>query len=234
MKWQGYDWQVGERWGLMHPEKTECWYDKSAVKIIDDELYLKTHYNPKKIDGVISPFGVGLINCTTKFKHGRFDIDIKLPKGPSLWPAFWMWAFESWPPEIDVFEAYSNHKGSYFNWNINALLGDFWKVQTNVHLGKSPDNYMIGAKEHWLGWKCPSKDFHTYSVEWFPHGIFIYFDNKLVREILDENILSQLNDKTMNVVINNSIKKEHNIPENKTVVSTMICKNFRYSEYYGD
>ena len=77
MKWQGYTWKVGERWGLMHPGKPECWYDKSAVEIQGEDLILKTHYNPKEIDGVTSPYGVGLIHCTEKFGYGRFDIDIK-------------------------------------------------------------------------------------------------------------------------------------------------------------
>ena len=83
LTWEGYEWEVGERWGLMHPGKTECWYDKSAVEIVGDELHLHTHYNPIEIDGKESPFGVGLINCTTKFGYGRYDIDIKLPTGSS-------------------------------------------------------------------------------------------------------------------------------------------------------
>ena len=68
--WAGYKWEIGERWGLMHPSKPECWYDKSAVEIVGDELHLHTQYNPTEIEGfsgVVSPFGVGLVNCTTKF-----------------------------------------------------------------------------------------------------------------------------------------------------------------------
>tara|TARA_B100000963_G_scaffold349061_1_gene357556 strand:+ start:34773 stop:35477 length:705 start_codon:yes stop_codon:yes gene_type:complete len=231
MKWQGYTWKVGERWGLMHPGKPECWYDKSAVEIQGEDLILKTHYNPKEIDGVTSPYGVGLIHCTEKFGYGRFDIDIKLPKGPYLWPAFWMWAWESWPPEIDVFEGYSNKKSSYFNWNIDALWGNFFKVQTNVHLGKEPHNYSIGAENHWLGWKCPSKDFHKYSLEWKENEIKIYFDNKLVRDITDNFTVSHLRGKTLNVIINNSIKKEHASLKSTDHVSEMICKNFKYTPY---
>ena len=109
MEWEGYDWQIGERWGIIHPNKPICYYDKDAVKINKKgELELYTHYNPRKFDGKTVNTGVGLINCKEKFEYGRFDIDIKLPKGPSLWPAFWMWSYNFWPPEIDVFEAYSN------------------------------------------------------------------------------------------------------------------------------
>jgi beta-glucanase (GH16 family) len=228
IKWQGYEWISGERWGIMHPDKPECWYDESAIEIVGEDLHLKTHYNPKTIGDVESPFGVGLLHCTTKFTYGRFDIDIKLPKGPYLWPAFWMWCWESWPPEIDVFEAYSNKKSSYFNWNIDALWGNFYRVQTNIHLGKSPTNYSLGAQNHWLGWKSPNKEFHTYSVEWTENEIKLYYDNKLIRKIIDSEVLNQMKDKTMNVIINNGIQKEHVSLNDTTLMSTMVCKNFKY------
>lgn len=231
IKWEGYEWEIGERWGIMHPDKPECWYDPSAVKTEGDILMLETKYNPKEIEGVTSPFGVGLINCTHKFGYGRFDVDIQLPKGPYLWPAFWMWAFESWPPEIDVFEGYSNKKGSYTNIGKlhEFIFGKFWKVQTNIHLGEMPHNYSIGAKGHWLGWKCPSDGFHTYSVEWDYDHISIYFDNKRVRKITDESVLCQLRGTTMNVIINNSIQKEHIELMDNTLKSTMYCTNFRFT-----
>tara|TARA_B100000963_G_scaffold361470_1_gene397065 strand:- start:4299 stop:5036 length:738 start_codon:yes stop_codon:yes gene_type:complete len=231
--WEGYEWEIGERWGLMHPGKTECWYDKSAVEIVGDELHLHTHYNPIEIDGKESPFGVGLINCTTKFGYGRYDIDIKLPTGPYLWPAFWMWSFESWPPEIDVFEGYSNKRGSYTNFgNFHEfIIGKFWKVQTNVHLGKEPDNYSAGAQSHWLGWTSPDKVFNKYSLEWYENEVNILFNDKLVRRITDESVLEQLRGKTMNVIVNNSIQKKHVGLGDKTLKSTMICKNFRYSQH---
>ena len=147
----------------------------------------------------------------TLFEYGTFEIEAKLPhKQPNAWPAFWMWAFESWPPEIDVFEAYSNKKGRYFNWSISALWGKFWRCATNVHLGKLPNNYNVRAKNHWMGWKSPSKRFIKYKVEWFEDKIEVYYDGRSVRKITDESVLSQLRGTTMNVIINNSIKSEHN------------------------
>ena len=230
--WEGYEWQIGERWGIIHPEKPICYYDKDAVKISEDgELELYTHYNPRKFKDKTVNTGVGLINCKEKFEYGRFDIDIKLPKGPLLWPAFWMWSYESWPPEIDVFEGYSNKKGSYFNWNIDALWGNFWNVKSNLHLGVQPDNYQYGAKRHWLGWKCPSEDFHKYSVEWFPNEVNILFDDRLVRTIKDEKTLMQLRDMPMNIIINTHVRPGYP-SDDKELVTKMVCKNFRYSKFY--
>ena len=25
IKWEGYEWQIGERWGIVHPEKPICY-----------------------------------------------------------------------------------------------------------------------------------------------------------------------------------------------------------------
>lgn len=210
IQWQGYEWLTQERWGNYHPGKPIVWYDPSQVIIDDGLLRLGCQYNPKTIDDITIPFGVGLISCTEKFEYGTFEIEAKLPQGqPYAWPAFWMWAFESWPPEIDVFEAYSNKRGSYFNFNIEALWGRFWRCATNVHLGQEPDNYSTGAENHWMGWKDPSNRFIKYKLEWFEDKIAIYFDGRLVRDITDESILSQLRGKTMNVILNNSIQKEY-------------------------
>ena len=136
LNWKGYNWITQERWGDIHPTKTISWYDNTAVEIDDNGfLILKTQNNPKyfeKLD-ITSPIGSGLVSCQNRFGYGYFSIEAILPKGPSLWPAFWMWAWESWPPEIDVMEAYSNKRGSYFNWTHDLLFGKFWRTETNLH-----------------------------------------------------------------------------------------------------
>lgn len=218
LEWQGYEWLPNERWGQIHPDKTECWYDSSKVKIEDGVLKLVVGYNPKEFtittidpdgyDTVISPYGVGLISCTEEFGYGTFEIVAKLPKGqPYAWPAFWMWAFDSWPPEIDVFEAYSNKRGSYFNWS-GFLIGKFWRCATNIHLGEAPRNYMLGAKNHFFGFKNPTKHFIKYSVVWEEDKIDIYYNDRCVRRIRDMKTLSQFTGKKMNVIINNGVQKE--------------------------
>ena len=100
-----------------------------------------------------------------------------------------------------------------------------------MHLGVQPDNYQYGAKRHWLGWKCPSEDFHKYSVEWFPSEVNILFDDKLVRTIKDERTLSQLRDAPMNIIINTHTQLGYP-SDDKELVTKMVCKNFRYSKYY--
>jgi beta-glucanase (GH16 family) len=112
IKWSGYNWITQERWGDIHPDKPYNWYDPSAVEVVGENLILKTHHNPKEFTinkkKIVSNYGVGLVSNTTKFGYGYFEIEAKLPTGRNLWPAFWMWSFDAWPPEIDILEAYSS------------------------------------------------------------------------------------------------------------------------------
>jgi len=232
IKWQGYEWLPQERWGQYHPKKSFVWYDPSAVSINDsDYLILKCRPNQKDFTtdtGVLSvPIGTGLISCTTKFGYGKFEIKAMLPDGECVWPAFWMWAFESWPPEIDVFEGYTNKKGSYFNWSLRSLIGKFWAVNSNIHLGAEPNNYMLGAKSHWLGWKNPKKTFNKYGCIWTDKEIKILFNDKVVRKITDEKVLSQFRGKKMNVIINNSIQEGY--METSRKEHEMTVKYFKYT-----
>lgn len=229
--WQGYEWLTQERWGQHHIERPAVWYDSSAVVIAEnDYMSLKCRPNSKIFinDGVeISvPVGIGLVSCTTPFGYGKFEICAKLPNGPYVWPAFWMWSFDSWPPEIDVFEGYTNKRKSYFNWNWQSFLGRFWAVNSNVHLGLAPKNYMLGGKSHWLGWKKPSSKFNKYGCIWTDKEITILFNDKVVRKITDKKTLDQFKDKKMNVIINNSVQENYlrtSMPEHE-----MIVKYFTY------
>jgi len=229
INWSGYEWLTQERWGQMHLEKSNWWYDPTAIQInSESEIVLKTHYNPKKFGDIISPIGVGLISCTEKFSYGVFSIEAKLPKGPHLWPAFWMYAWESWPPEIDILEAYSNGKSSYFNWNWETLFGKMWRTETNIHLGEPPTNYNLGAKSGYLGFTSPTEKFNTYTLDWTPTYIKIYFNSKLIRHITDSKTLEQLEGKTMNVVINNGIQNSYSVNSNIDTTEFLV-RNFRYT-----
>lgn len=226
--WSGYDWLTQERWGDMHPDKTYNWYDPSAVEIRNDDLILKTHYNPKEFTvndkKITSNYGVGLISNTTKFDYGYFEIEAKLPTGKNLWPAFWMWSFDSWPPEIDIFEAYSSIKKlSYFKIYLNSLFG-FWNVQTNVHYKEGEKGKNIGGETHWFGFKNPQKHFIKYGCLWEENQIVFYYNGKKVKTVKNQNILNTLKDTKMNVIINNHIRED--IGDFGT--SEFIVKSFKY------
>ncbi len=231
IKWCGYEWLTQERWGEIHPVKPKAWYDSEAVEIRGEQLILKTHKNPKYFPhlDIKSKIGVGLVSCTTPFKYGKFEIEAKLPEGPYLWPAFWTWAFESWPPEIDIFEAYSNKKGSYFNWGKphELIIGKFWNCATNFHLGELPNNYDLGAQDHYWTWKNPKNNFNHYMMDWRPDRIDIFFNNKMVRSVRDKETLNIINSTTQNVIINNMVQSKHN--EENPTYSEFIVNYFKYT-----
>lgn len=226
MIWSGHEWLTQERWGQIHPDKSFCWYDSSCVEV--DEfgyLHLKTKHNPRYFQELklTSNVGIGLISCTTKFYHGTYEIEAKLPKGKNLWPAFWMWSWDSWPPEIDVFEGYTINDSSYFTWNPFKP----WNVQTNIHYNVEGGRDSIGGKVHYWGYKDPTRNFIKYKVDWQKDYIKFYYNDYLVRSITDRMILDQFNRTTMNVIINNSI--DYNADVHNPPVSDFIIKYFKFN-----
>ena len=232
LRWCGYEWLKEERWGQIHPEKPYMWYDPTCVLQTNKngKLFLFTKNHENQFGDITSPIGVGLVSCIERFSYGTFSLEAQLPVGPNLWPAFWMYAWEEWPPEIDVFEAYSYGNGSYINRNMDLLLGKWWRIKTNIHLGKVPNNYNAGAENGRISLlKDPTKNYIEYRVDWFPDVIRIWYDNKVVRCITDPSILSQFKNKTMNVVINNGIQASYN--PTKEYNSVLSVKNFQYTPY---
>lgn len=208
------------------------WYDESALRqsLSGKTLYLLSHNNPKQFDTVTSPIGVGLVSCTERFGYGTFSVEAQLPKGPNLWPAFWMYAWETWPPEIDVFEAYSYNDSSYINRNLDLLRCRWYRVQSNIHLGEVSHNYNAGPENGKLKlFKKPTRHYIEYRVDWFPDVIRIWYDGQIVRTITDAAVLSQFKDKTMNVVINNGIQASYDTESLE--VSTFSVRNFKYTPY---
>jgi predicted nucleotidyltransferase len=63
-------------------------------------------------------------------------------------------------------------------------------------------------------------------LEWSEKFVKFYYNNKLVRTVRDENTLSQLRGKTMNVIINNAIQDKYDV--NSKNVSEFIVRNFKY------
>jgi hypothetical protein len=233
IQWSDYTWITEERWGNLHPEKTYAWYDSHAVSIgTDNSLHLKTHYSPRWFPNlkVWSNTGVGLVSCTTKFKWGEFVILAKLPIGLNLWPAFWAWSWDTWPPEIDVFEGYTNKYSNYSLWGFLPLR----RIESNIHYIK--DNIKLTlAMSNWLVFKDPTQCFISYKMVWLPDSIKIYYNNRLIRTINDPLIMNSLNKTTLNVVINNHVTKDHDKTystdnlESLEQTSDFVIKHFKYT-----
>lgn len=230
INWSGYEWLTQERWGKIHKDKPWNWYDPSCVRTDNwGYLHLETHKNPTKIGRLKPEYGVGLISSVKDFGYGIFEIEAKLPTGKKLWPAFWMWSpsSNSWPPEIDIFEGYTDNRNGYLKFNRFNPLG-WWNLPSNIWTHNNPDNgkaVNLKARTGYSGFKNPATNFIKYTCTWTEDYILIEHNNKVVRLIDDPNVLKHFNDKKMCVVINNHFQKD---PPKEDNYSDFTIKYFNY------
>ena len=231
IQWQGYKWKPQERWGTVHPDKPFVWYSPNCVRVDEwgylhletrkdrqrkYEEYYNKEYDPK--------YGVGLICSVLNFSYGYFEIEAKLPSGQNLWPAFWMWGADSWPPEIDIFEGYTNKNNSYFSPKLPNPLG-CWDVVPNFHYKEEGKKKATGTTRRYWGCKDPSKYFMKYSCLWTPDLIEIKYDNHIIKKITNKKLLKYFMGTKMRVIINNSFTS---IPDEGKEYSDFVIKSFKY------
>ena len=228
INFSGRSWLPQERWGQYHPKKDWCWYDPDCVKIDNwGYAHLETHYNPKEFDGVESKYGVGLISSVEDFDYGYFEIEAKLPTGRKLWPAFWMWS-GPWPPEIDIFEGYTNGNNGYLKFNRFNPRG-WWNLPSNIWTHNNGEEAInLGARTGFSGFKDPTKHFIKYGCLWTEDLIQIEHDGRIVRKITDPEVLKHFHGKKMNVIINNHFQEFP--PEGEDNYSDFTIKYFKYEK----
>lgn len=111
-------------------------------------------------------------------RYGYFEARIRFDAGTGLWPAFWMQPADgSWPPEIDIMEAYPNGNG--------ASPGPT-SYMSSLHYG--PGNQVVNLKTdlgHAIG-----NEWHTYGVDWRPDALRFTLDGQQVG-LVTENIPDQ-------------------------------------------
>jgi beta-glucanase (GH16 family) len=235
ISWSGYEWITRERWGNIHADKLFCHYNPKCVYKDDYEyLHLLTKKDPKKFKikqgdnqtVIESPIGVGLVSSKEKFGYGYYEIEAKLPLGENLWPAFWMWSWDGWPPEIDVFEGYTDNRKGYLKFNRFNPFG-FYNVQSNFHYKdiKTSKNANAKAKTHYFGLKNPTTNFIKYGLKYLEDEITIFYNGRAVRS-LPKPLLQYFRGHQMNVIINNSVSQ--GVDETKENYSDFVIKYFKY------
>lgn len=246
-EWAGHEWQSGQRWGEIHPDFPEQWYDKDMISINDEgHLVFDISHKPKEWDikgeKVISPVSIGIANCKTNFKYGIFEIEAKFPKGKELWPAFWLWSFGNDDDEhyryaeIDGIEAYTEKKGNYLQWNAKRPWG-WWRLETNFHYMVDPSagwdtRSSRGARTGFMGFKNPSKHFLKYRIEWNHDKIEVFYNGYRVRKVTDEKTLFRFRNMGMNLILGNGTTAEVNLDTiNEEGSTPFIVKSFTYTPF---
>ena len=239
-EWEGYHWMVGHKWGNTHPNCPNAWYDPESIIKHNEELSLIIWVSPRNINKSnpryvledepfdsskpYKKYGVGLIRSLEEFKWGTFEIECTLPKGSNLWPAFWFGFEGSWPPEIDVFEGYTDARGSY---SKNLFMN---RLETNVHYNRSGTHMQIGPK---TTLKClKKKGINKYTLVWKPTEISIYYNGHRVRKVTDYNILEQMNKLTIHPIINIMVNQQFS-EKDYNKFPKFIIHSFKYTPYEG-
>lgn len=175
-------WYTDMNWGLYHPNDLTQWWDKSKLSLTSEGINITADYNPRyfpEIDTTI-PIGTGVICSKNYWEYGIYRSIIKLPRGKYLWPAFWTCGATTWPPEIDILEAWSND-------TIDYKKGR--KLTFNVHYGENPKS--IRSRKRWLPNKITS-EYLEYVLWWEADFIRIYYNGYKVYECADKKILEYM------------------------------------------
>ena len=232
VNWMGYKWKsIKPDGGPFHPDNPHMWYDDSCVHVLTSGiLALDAKYNPRQflIDGkVYNPeIAIGLVSSTNAFSFGKFEACIRLPHGAWLWPAFWVSGAKTWPPEVDIFEGYSDKNSSYRNFQWKRPCTKY-AVKTNGWKNVYPNQKQFGQQQH-KAFKDPDS-YHYFTMIWKPKEIKILFDSKEVRKFTDKKMLSQMADQGMRVLLNNGCRNDAKDLKAGYASSSMFVKSFVYT-----
>ncbi len=189
-------------WGGRANNNAITYYGENQFQFSDSSLLIVAE---KKVSKDAIPYTSGMIDCNRSFKqqYGYFEIRSKNPKGTGFWPAFWLVSTEKWPPEIDIYEFYTNIPN---------------RIKSNQHWLDAKEKKHMQPK----GYKMKvdaSADFHTYAVEWTPEKIVWYLDNKKIKT--SRQGMKYFTYK-MHIIINNEVSNTND----------MILENAIFPNYF--
>jgi beta-glucanase (GH16 family) len=124
-------------------------------------------------DGQAYTSGMITTEGTFSQTYGYFEIGATLPEGQGMWPAFWLLpADKSWPPELDVLEAFGGK-------NANGEGGT-----DTYHVGSITSNWDTGGGGSWVPSDGSiSAGEHVYGVDWEPDKTTFYQDGQEVYQV---------------------------------------------------
>lgn len=114
-------------------------------------------------------------------KYGRFEARIKMPRGPGLWPAFWMlgtnYSTTGWPQcgEIDIME-YRGQEPSI--------------VHGTVHGPGYSGGDAITKSYSYTDARFDT-DYHVFAVEWTENSIDFYVDDTFYQRITPDKVTGE-------------------------------------------
>ena len=234
-------WRWAQPWGRFHAEQRWWWWPLKGQTPSDviyptpDGLALELRKYPKdfkwddltpkqkaKVPGDWrAPWAAGLLSSRQSFQWGWFEAEIKLPTERGQWSAFWLSGRDQWPPEIDIFEAYTDEDP------------DGIRVQPNIHWGPNGVQNWQGGKKDWgaptIPLLAPHQRWIQYACHWTPDRIQIYYDGYLVSDCRIPEAVKQ-NAHPQYIILNNGCKNP-NETGIEPLESAMLVKNVKVYQH---
>jgi beta-glucanase (GH16 family) len=120
------------------------------------------------------PYNSGMITTEGMFSqtYGYFEARVEVAPGAGMWSTFWLLPEnKSWPPEIDVLEAFgAPNSGGDGGSNLVAHVNHAPNANDNVGRWET-----VGGNIY--------TSYHTYGVDWEPDFITWYIDGQAVQQI---------------------------------------------------
>jgi beta-glucanase (GH16 family) len=147
-------WANATPWNTQYTLQELEWYDPAACTFGSGSMKLTS--DRRSMNGFDYTSAIATSLRREKFSYGYFEIRAKLPKGPGIWPAFWLTNDSTL--EIDGLE----------------MLGD---RPTRIYQTLHENKHMIYSVYH--DGPDYSAGFHTYGIDWQPGYVKWYIDGVL-------------------------------------------------------
>ena len=189
-----------------------------------------TSYNP-----VIS---CGLVRSVRPFPIGtRIECEVKAPAGSNLWFSLWLAACDRWPPEIDVFEGYTDETGDYrgrlsLHPQFPFIHRDY-RLESCLHYNDSRGRHAHlkarGVRASALDLPLDTR-WNRFRLDWRRDAITIEANGNRVRSVTDRKVLSGMRTRGMWVILNIWPGKGFDIGEHgdiDSLRSPFMIRNFK-------
>jgi beta-glucanase (GH16 family) len=141
---------------------------------LPDEVWVENGYlrlRTQRRDYGGKHFTTGNVHSWGKFSllYGRIEVRARLPVGNGLWSAHWLIPQDgTWPPEIDIIEAYGNRPNTVY-------LSNHWLTLLKMMFGVDYVRNVTYAQNSFSGPDF-SAGFHVFAIEWTPGEIRWFVD----------------------------------------------------------
>jgi len=235
-------WRMAQPWGNFHKDQ-RWWYwpqrnetPSPVVYPTPDGLALELRNYPKEfkrselpqwrqsgleVENWRATWAAGLISSRKSFKWGWIEAEIQLPSERAQWSAFWLAGRDQWPPEIDIFEAYTDR-------DVDEI-----QVKPNIHWGPVGVGDWRQGKKDWgapiIPIYEPNKRFVQYACHWTQDWIRIYYDGILVSECTIPEALEN-NNLPQYIILNNGCK-DPVVKGVNPIESAMLVRNLKVYQH---